>query len=97
MITKYEGMCIICGKRATDCHHLLYGTANRKLSDQDDLTIPLCKEHHLGDKSVHKQKELMIMAQIIGQLAYEKKRCAEGMTEDEARESFRMRYGRCVI
>lgn len=97
MITLYNSCCLICGKPATDKHHLIFGTANRKLADQDGLIIPLCVEHHTGTHSVHYQMELTILSQIIGQLAYEKSKCAEGMNEDDARQSFRIRYGKSYL
>lgn len=97
MITNYDQCCLICGKPATDKHHLIFGTANRKLADQDGLIIPLCVEHHTGLRSVHNQTELTVLSQIIGQLAYEKHKCAEGMAEDDARQSFRIRYGKSYL
>lgn len=32
-----------------DKHHVIYGTANRKLSDQTGLWVYLCKRHHNED------------------------------------------------
>lgn len=32
-----------------DKHHVIYGTANRKLSDQTGLWVYLCKKHHNED------------------------------------------------
>lgn len=93
-ITDYMETCIICGAFTTDHHHLLYGTSHRKLADEDGLIIPLCKEHHLGNKSFHRQRELQVLSNVLGQLAYEKRKCAEGMSEDDARADFRRRYGK---
>ena len=97
MITEYNDYCIICGKPRTDMHHTLMGNKHRKLSSEDELLIPLCHEHHEGNMSFHQTKELKILGEIIGQLAYEKKRCAEGYSEDAARDSFRIRYGKSYL
>lgn len=91
MITKYEQYCVICGKPKDDIHHLVFGIANRKLSDEDSLTIPVCREHH---ELLHKYS---VISKIIGQLAYERDKCAEGYGVDAARESFRMRYGKSFL
>ncbi len=34
-----------------DKHHVIYGTANRRLSDQTGLWVYLCKRHHNQDNS----------------------------------------------
>ena len=94
IITKFDDMCIICNRPATDHHHCLKGVKQRHLADEDGLILPLCKEHHEGNMSVHQKKELNVLCQIIGQLAYEKRKCAEGMTEEEARVDFMQRYGK---
>lgn len=89
MITNYENYCLICGKGATDVHHLVFGNSKRRLADKDGLTIPLCREHH---EAMHNDKAMQVMSHIAGQLFYERNKCAEGMTTEEAREDFRRRY-----
>lgn len=44
--------CYLCkkrglGTRGTDVHHMIFGTAKRKLADQDGLTVHLCHVHHM--------------------------------------------------
>lgn len=90
MVTKYMSNCIVCGKPAEHVHHLVYGRAHRRLSDEDQLVLGLCFRHH---EEIHKNGTLGVMSKIIGQLAYERDKCAEGMSVDESRESFRKRYG----
>lgn len=97
MITEYNDYCIICGKPRDDMHHVFKGHKQRHLADEDELLLPLCQEHHTGNMSVHQRKELNVLAEIIGQLAYEKRKCAEGYGEAAARESFRIRYGRSYL
>ena len=88
MITNYADYCNLCGKPTTDVH-LVFGNAKRRLADQDGLTIPLCRNCH---EQMHRGKEMQVMSHIVGQLFYERNKCAEGMTPDEAREDFRRRY-----
>lgn len=90
MITNYEDYCIICSKPRTDVHHLVYGNAKRRLADADSLTVPLCREHH---EAMHNDKGMQVMSHIAGQLFYERNKCASGMSVEDARESFRSRYG----
>lgn len=97
MITNYNNYCIICGKPRTDMHHCLKGLKHRQLATEDELLLPLCREHHEGNMSVHKNHEMEVLTQIIGQLAYEKKKCAEGYSEEAARESFRLRYSKSYL
>lgn len=83
--------CAICGKAKDDVHHLVFGTANRKLSDEDKLCVPLCREHH---EFMHKNAKI---SRIIGQLMYERDKCAEGYSVEAARQSFRIRYGKSYL
>lgn len=97
MITEFNNYCIICGRPRTDMHHCLKGNKHRQLATEDGLLLPLCKEHHEGNMSVHNKKELNVLCEIIGQLAYEKKKCSEGYSEEAARDSFRLRYGKSYL
>lgn len=94
MITEYNDYCIICGRPRTDMHHIFKGHKQRHLADQDELLIPLCREHH---EAIHNTKEYNLLCEIIGQLAFEKDLCAEGMNRENAREAFRIRYGRSYL
>lgn len=91
MITNYTELCIFCYQPKQDTHHLVFGRANRKLSDADGLTVPVCRECH---ELLHKHDKI---SKVIGQLAYERDRCAEGYGVGAARESFRQRYGKSYI
>lgn len=77
--------------------HHIFGGANRNKSTEDGLWMPLTKEHHTGKMSVHMNKEMKVMSQIIGQLAYEKHLVAGGISEKAAREKFRSRYGKSYL
>ena len=83
-IIDNERRCHICG--STDNlhkHHVIYGWANRKLSDEDGLWLYLCMECHMNlhDYGIH-NRDLQIEA--------EEKWIQTYGTEEE----FRKRYGK---
>ena len=46
--------CYVCGcTQGIEVHHIIHGTANRKLSDKYGLVVGLCYQHHRGDFGVH--------------------------------------------
>lgn len=94
---EYADYDIIDGTPCAQRHHI-FGGANRKLSDEDGLWVPVTSEHHTGKMSVHMNKEISVLMHIIGQLAYEKHLIATtGVTEDMAREEFRKRYKKSYL
>jgi len=95
---KYADYDMISGEPNVHRHHIFEGVANRKLSDEDGLWVPLTPAHHQGKMSVHMNKEMSALMHIIGQLAYEKHIIAEtNVSEEEARELFRKRYGKSYL
>lgn len=80
-------MCIVCGTMFNlHRHHIFFGTANRKLSEEDGLWVYLCGRHHnLSNEGVHFNRELDIGLKKLGQKTYEK---------DHTREEFMNRYGK---
>lgn len=54
-IVQTKKKCFICGLGSTlELHHVFFGTANRKKSEEDGCKIWLCHYHHTGSKnSVH--------------------------------------------
>lgn len=94
---EYSGYCIFCGRPTTTKHHLLFGTGLRRIADEDGLYVPCCDECHTMAETksrIHGNPMAEKLSKMFGQAIYERNRCAEGMTLDEARESFRKRYGR---
>lgn len=47
-----------CLNPGTEVHHMMFGTAKRKLADQDGLTVHLCNYHHfmLHRHGLHKEE-----------------------------------------
>lgn len=91
MITEYENICLFCYKERQDVHHLVFGVSKRRLADADGLTVPVCRECH---ELLHKNDKI---SKVMGQLAYERDRCAEGYSIEAARDSFRIRYGKSYL
>ena len=69
-----KGQCFICGKTGYTERHHIYGSANRKYSEQYGLTVYLCPEcHRTSEIAVHRNKEVRTTLQRIGQRTFEKK------------------------
>ena len=69
-----KNRCFICGKTGYTERHHIYGSANRKYSEQYGLTVYLCPEcHRTSEISAHRNKEVRITLQRIGQRAFEEK------------------------
>ena len=50
--------CFCCGTTLNlERHHVIHGTAGRKIADRLGLTIWLCAEHHRGAYSPHQRKD----------------------------------------
>lgn len=63
--------CFVCGSPYTEVHHVIYGTANRKLSDKYGLIVPLCHEHHRGRTGVHFNRDFDISLKKLAQEKFE--------------------------
>ena len=72
-ILQDEKRCWICGSVVgLECHHILGGTANRKLSEKYGLKVWLCHEHHTGDSGAQYVKEMNLQLKQEAQRAFEK-------------------------
>ena len=71
-IMQSEKQCFICGTTYDlHVHHCIYGSANRKLSDQYGLTIFLCRMHHTGSSGIHFNKALDDQVKKLAQERFE--------------------------
>ena len=69
-------------------HHVIFGRANRKLSEKHGLKVYLCIWHHeIGEEAVHKNASINKMVQAYAQRAFEKK-----WPEKDFFEIFRRNY-----
>ena len=69
-------------------HHIFYGTANRKKSEQDGCWCWLCAKHHnMSDEGVHFNRQVDLLLKARTQLAWMQ-------TYNKTTEDFIKRYGR---
>ena len=61
--------CWVCGSPYVEVHHVIYGTAKRRLSDKYGLTVYLCHKHHTGEEGVHSNP---VLDRTLKQLAQKK-------------------------
>ena len=58
--------CYICGRRAENLHHCIFGNGKRKISDREGLVVALCSACHHNIHHYHTHdKELKAMAQEV--------------------------------
>ena len=80
--------CYICGTTLNlHVHHIFYGTANRRLSDEDGCVVYLCQRHHTGLAGVHHNRKIDLTL---------KARCEQAWLKhyNKTIEDFIARYGK---
>ena len=53
MLNSKEDGCFMCESPDVELHHIMFGTGQRKISDEWGCTVYLCPRHHRGTKGVH--------------------------------------------
>ncbi|MBQ0112396.1 MAG: hypothetical protein KBT03_04620 [Bacteroidales bacterium] len=85
-------ICAFCGKPFAIEHHLIFGTSQRALSDQDGLIINLCDGcHNMNSDAkmrIHGNIAAEKLSKMLGQAIYE---------QTHTREEFMARYGRSYL
>lgn len=77
---KKDGRCYLCrmlhgdeSVKLVQEHHVIFGTANRRLSERYGLKVYLCLEHHEeGREAVHKNAEIALQLKAVAQRAFRK-------------------------
>lgn len=78
IITDDFETCYFCGMPAEAIHHVLPGTAKRRISDVNGFTVPLCNKcHNMSNGAVHFDRTKDILLRRICQLYYEKEHSRE--------------------
>lgn len=74
-ILSNKPQCYVCGMTYNlHRHHIFYGTANRRKSDEFGAWVYLCARHHnMSDDGVHFNKELDLMLKQQAQEAWEER------------------------
>lgn len=91
-IMQEEKVCFLCGGyNNLECHHIFFGTANRKHSEEDGMKVWLCGErcHRNGKNAVHKNRTVDLKLKMMAQ---EKWEATYGN-----RNAFRIRYGKSYL
>lgn len=71
IITQIDDYCYICGRRATETHHV-FGGASRGLSEKYGLKIRLCHWcHNEPPNGVHHNRENDLMLKKLAQTRFE--------------------------
>lgn len=79
---KASGVCYLCGMllgidapaACREEHHVIYGTAGRRLSERYGLKVYLCPYHHrTGPEAVHRCRRTDMALKQAAQRAFEKK------------------------
>ena len=92
IIPQEEGTCFLCTRLNNDfrlyskydleCHHVFYGTANRKMSEKYGMKIMLCRDHHKFTKeAVHNNPINDDYCKKFAQKIFEKKYSHEKFME----------------
>lgn len=70
-------------------HHIFFGTANRKKSEEYGMKVNLCLTHHeTGEHAVHKDRDTDMKLKRIAQEKFE---------ETHSREEFRKIFGKSYL
>ena len=87
-ILQRNEVCYRCGTTLNlEVHHIFYGTANRKLSDEDGCVVYLCQRHHTGAAGVHNNRKIDLTLKARCQIEWQKQ-------NNKTVEDFIERYGR---
>lgn len=92
IVTDEMGSCFFCGGPVECEHHLLFGTSNRKLAEEDGLKVPSCNRcHNMGRRleCIHDNPMAEKLSKMLGQAIFEAKVAG--------REEFRKRYGKSYL
>ena len=80
--------CYICGKTVSlERHHVMAGTANRKLSEQYGLWVWLCGDCHTGTDGAQYNRERNQILKRMAQRAFEARK-----SHDEWMQIFKKNY-----
>lgn len=100
ILTGNKDYCFFSGSPADCEHHLIFGSSNRQLAEEDGLKVPisnLC--HNMGDikERIHDNPMAEKLSKMLGQMAWEKEQIIKGIPPDTVREAFRKRYKKSYL
>lgn len=81
-IVQEAKCCYLCGSTYNlECHHIIFGTAGRKIADKLGLKVWLCADHHRGNVSPHRDRNIDLQLKRLAQTCYEAKHTREEWME----------------
>ena len=85
-IIQSDKCCLLCGSTyGLEIHHVIFGTAGRKIADKLGLKVWLCAKHHRGSVSPHQNRDIDLRLKRLAQTEYEKKHTREEWLEKVGR------------
>lgn len=92
---QQKKICYVCGTdRGLHYHHVFYGTANRKKSDEDGMGVYLCGPHHnLSSQGIHFNKQLDEYVKKQAEKVWIETYCDKDLSREEKIKAFIKRYG----
>ena len=88
IMQKGDPRCFLCGRTVElERHHVMAGTANRKLSEKYGLWVWLCQRCHTGTHGAQYDRETNRSLKRLAQIAFEARHSRE-----EWMEAFRKNY-----
>ncbi|MBP5248655.1 MAG: hypothetical protein J6Y20_10035 [Lachnospiraceae bacterium] len=73
-IMQTDKSCYLCGRKTClERHHVMSGTANRKLSEEHGLWVWLCHDCHTGTQGAQYDKQKNWDLRKQAQIAFEEK------------------------
>ena len=93
-ITDYQDFCFVCGRPTNVKHHLIFGFARRRISDNDNILLPTCRDCH---EYIHKHSVPARMSKVLGQVIWECNYLNQERDIRDARDEFRRRYGKTYL
>ena len=89
--------CFFCGSTRRDLHrhHVFYGTANRRKSEEDLMWVYLCpEEHNTSSIGVHFNKELDLKLKKIAEKVWIANYTSKDENIEDRIDKFIKRYGK---
>lgn len=80
--------CLICGARATEEHHLLFGSSRAK-AELYGIKIPICAScHTMGNSRIHDNPVGERLSKMLGQAIFEREMALKGADREECKRLF---------
>ena len=96
IIQKDLTKCYVCGCSGNlHKHHIIYGTANRKNSEEYGLTVMLCPAHHnMSNNGVHFNKKLDLKLKQLAEKTWIERFASKDISYEDKIEEFIDVFGR---